>query len=579
MQKLTSHAAKLAAFILGLALLVTVPAGAQQGARERARAAVATGDLSAAAPLYAEAIKESPQDKGLIVEAGDVFMELEQYGTARDLYDRARNMDKSDGMVVRKYAEALSALGDHSRAIGVLNELLKKQDALENYLSLGRAYLASGKDSLSKAELTFQQAAQKFPNSVEVAVAQGDHYFAREVYELAQSKYEDAIALDSNLVEPRIKLGRSYREMARRNVVANDTTGAVENYNKAIAAFDKVTRISPKQARPWLELGEIYLLARDYERAARALNSYVELRPDDSRGDIMLARASYQGNYYKVTIEAMERILTRKDSASQAFMAVSYPILAKSYFQAREFAKARDTYARVPDGVLDIEQQRLYISSILFSGGDSTKALELTRKLALDNPDNCELSASYGALLYSMKRYDEVVRVLTERLAKCPEAPKGSSYLFIGLSHFAKERYREAGDALQKATEADTNNFQAYYWLMNAYARQEQFAKAGALGDVMLARRFDTTNPKEVAVAFFFRGADRLKGKDFKGAIAELERATKLNPDYAVAYLYTAYAYQTMQDKDNACKYYKLTLKADPKNEDAKKNMKTIGCK
>src|ERR1043165_1226467 len=104
MQKLMSHAGRLAALFLVLALFVTAPAGAQQGSRDRARAAVATGDLTAAAPLYAEAIKESPQDKDLLVEAGDVFMELEQYGTARDLYDRARGLDKNNGAIIRKYA-------------------------------------------------------------------------------------------------------------------------------------------------------------------------------------------------------------------------------------------------------------------------------------------------------------------------------------------------------------------------------------------------------------------------------------------------------------------------------------------
>jgi hypothetical protein len=33
-----------------------------------------------------------------------------------------------------------------------------------------------------------------------------------------------------------------------------------------------------------------------------------------------------------------------------------------------------------------------------------------------------------------------------------------------------------------------------------------------------------------------------------------------------------------MNDKDNACKYYHLTLKYDPSSPEAKKYLKQIGC-
>ena len=113
---------------------------------------------------------------------------------------------------------------------------------------------------------------------------------------------------------------------------------------------------------------------------------------------------------------------------------------------------------------------------------------------------------------------------------------------------------------------------------MNAYASQKQFGKAAEIGRVMAARGMDKTNPKEVATGYFFGGTDRFTAKDFKGAIAELDKSLKLNPENAQAYLYTAFSYQSMSDKENACKYYKLVLKYDPKNADASKNMKAIGC-
>jgi Tfp pilus assembly protein PilF len=259
-------------------------------------------------------------------------------------------------------------------------------------------------------------------------------------------------------------------------------------------------------------------------------------------------------------------------------MATAYPMIGKSYFLAKDYVKAREAYLKAADTALDLEAKRFRISSILLSGGDSMRALDYSRQLIAENPTDCDLSGNFSSLLYSMKRYDEVIKVLNDRMITCPDAPKATPYLFIGLSYLAKQKYGEAESALEKSIAADTNSFQGYFWLMNAYSQAKDFAKAGGMANVMLEHRFDTSHPKEVAIAYFFRGADRMNAKDFKAAVAEFERALKFNPEYASAYLYTAFAYQSMNDKDNACKYYKLTLKYEPGNADAKKYMKLIGC-
>jgi Tfp pilus assembly protein PilF len=292
----------------------------------------------------------------------------------------------------------------------------------------------------------------------------------------------------------------------------------------------------------------------------------------------MLSRAAFEGNFYPQAIQPLERVLGRNDAVSQAFADSGRIMIAKSYYAAKDYAKAREAYGLVKPAALNQEATKLYVSSILLSGGDTLKAVDMYKRVVDANPTDCDLSGGLGSLLYSMKRYDDVIQVFTNRITNCPAQSPSSAYLFIGLSHFAKNRIDEAVDALNKAVASDTSSVQAHFWLMNAYAKKDNFAKAGEVGRLMASRGMDKSNPKEVATGYFFAGTEKFKAKDYKGAIAEYDRAMKLNPESAQAYLYTAFSYQYQSDKDNACKYYNLALKYDPKNADVRKNMKTIGC-
>jgi tetratricopeptide (TPR) repeat protein len=564
----------MAAFIIGLAFLLSVPAFAQS-ARDRAKAAAANGDYTTAAKLYEDAVKESPRDKDVLIEAGDANMELDRYDVARDFYKHAVDLDSKDAVANQKYGLALSELNDHPRAIEALQRALKSDESLANYLALGRAYIAAGKDSLSKAELTFQKANLKFPNSADVAVALGDLYFAREIYPLAQEKYEEALKLNDTLIESRVRLGRTYRELAKRS---DDPAEVQANYNKALLEFNRVTALAPRNARAWYEQGDIFRRAEQYEKAGQSFATYVELRPEDPRGDIQLALSAYQGNFFKQAIEPLERIVKKSDPVSLAFRDSAMVMLGKSYYAVKDYVNARQAYSQAKDSLLGMEGTKFYVSSILLSGGDTVKALDLYRRVVDANPKDCDLSSALGGLLYQMKKYDAVIDVFSQRMINCPDAPKATPYLYIGLSNFAQKRYDKAVEALNLSIAADSSSAQGYYWLMNAYATQKQFGKAADIGRLMAERGMDKTNPKEVATGYFFGGTERFQAKDFKGAIAELDKSLKLNPENAQAYLYTAFSYQSMNDKENACKYYKLVLKYDPKNADAIKNMKPIGC-
>ena len=61
--------------------------------------------------------------------------------------------------------------------------------------------------------------------------------------------------------------------------------------------------------------------------------------------------------------------------------------------------------------------------------------------------------------------------------------------------------------------------------------------------------------------AYYYRGCARINAKKYNEAIADLEKAIELKPDYADAYFNLGRTYYMMHDEDKACEYYKLAAR------------------
>jgi tetratricopeptide (TPR) repeat protein len=577
MQAISIRVASVAALLLALLITVNSSTWAQSNPILEAKTMADTGNYLGADQLLTQALASSPDDVGLLVAAGDIKMKLEAYPQAVGLFSRAYESRKKDGVIARKYGEALSQAGNCSEAIKILLSARKLNDTPESWAALGDAYLMCGSDSSTRAELTFQEADNKFPKNAGITVALGDLYYSRKIYELAQAKYEEALVIDPALIEPRIRLGRSYRAQGAQE----ETLEAAQPwYQKAVFEFNNVTARAPREPQPWREQGEILIFAGEYEKAMQSLTTYQSLRPDDPRGDTLLARAAYLGTYYLQAIPALERILARTDSVSLAYHPQARLMLGKSYYADKKYDLARKEYEMVPDSSLGIEGTKLYASALMLSGDDTSRALTLYKKMSDANPGDCELSGQLGSMLYSTGRYNDAIDVWSKRMTSCPGNDVGTAYFYIGLSQFALKRYDKAVDALKSCIAADTSVEQAYYWLLNAYGAKKDFARGADVARLMEERDFQVSHPRWIATAWYFAGIAQFQAKKFKEAVPLFERGVKADPSFTENYLYIAFSYQSINDKDNACKYYNQVIRMGGENvKIARDNMKSLGCK
>lgn len=109
--------------------------------------------------------------------------------------------------------------------------------------------------------------------------------------------------------------------------------------------------------------------------------------------------------------------------------------------------------------------------------------------------------------------------VLLLAMTGCENPNKSRAYMDEGANLLLRySKFDEAEEALTKAIKYDKHNYEAYY----------------------------------------YRGCTRINAKKYKEAIADLEKAVEIKPDYADAYFNLGRSYFLMHDEDRACEYYKL---------------------
>jgi len=134
-----------------------------------AESLVAMGRVHDAQEYLEGHMDKAPNDAGTFELAGRIAMIIKEYPEAARYFQRARDFDSKN----RRYPEMLARAefmgGELSRAVAVLEEILREKDyqpPVRVYLMLGDCYIATGKGE--NAESAYKKAAKASPNKPEI---------------------------------------------------------------------------------------------------------------------------------------------------------------------------------------------------------------------------------------------------------------------------------------------------------------------------------------------------------------------------------------------------------------------------
>ncbi|MFN3780685.1 MAG: tetratricopeptide repeat protein, partial [Candidatus Kapaibacteriota bacterium] len=379
--------------------------------------------------LLPSLVNQKYKDEAIYLAFGDVYFEFEKYDSAKIMYQYAYDIRKDNEEIVVKFARAHSFTKEVNKAVSILKEYIKKNtDSWRANLELGYVYLRA--DSIKQAEYYIAKARDLNKNSAEPLVALGDLYYTQKVFELARMNYEEALMINPNLIDARIKLATAYYWLANREA---DQELSNELFTRSLKEWQIISQKDPKNARAWFEQGKILFLAQRYEDASRALYQFVQLRPSGTLGRWYLAQSLVEIGKCDSAVEHLEIVAKELDSvASKAKLK-----LARCYYDNQSFAKSIEVYKSLKseENIFDTRDYERFASAYLRIG-DTTSAFEIYDELFDRNPKLCLLNYQVGMLAYSAKNYDKVIQFYEKYLKnQCVDSLKSKIYFYLGNAH------------------------------------------------------------------------------------------------------------------------------------------------
>ena len=554
-----------------------------QGILEQFKKAVEEKEFVEALQYAPEVVLQHVKDNTILMMVADVYMEMELPDSAVYVLSMAMDNDDDLPMLNREYALALSKAGKVNLAISTMNALLKKKKMEkdpENYVALSNIYLQA--DSVLQAEYNLLIARELDDKNAQVYIGLGDLYFAKKVYELAKDNYEAALATDGkqvtqkSILNAKIKLASSYYRLGNMEM---DQQLSNEYFRRSLNTWNEITKADPKNATAFYEQGKIFFLASKFMEAGASFNRYAILRPEGWQGRWYASQAWYTAKKYDSALVHLEAVRTKIDTITEKANAM----LAHSYFEAKKFKESIALYKSIP-GLNQTDYERMGYAA--FFSKDTVTAIDAFYKSINGVEKKCNTAFRFANLLQSMKKYDEAISIFRKRIADCEDSNSVKARYFIGSCFYLSQKYDSALISLKEYLALDGNSISGRVYIGNTYnaMKKSDSARLYLSVGVELAQQSLAQNPgnpsiiKESEQAFEAICRISLEGKDAQSVIKYGKAWLEINDKSALPHVYLGFAYQTIGDKDNACKAYSEALKRDPKNSAAQKNKSALNC-
>lgn len=249
------------------------------------------GDLDQAKEQYL-AIIESSDNNDAIYGLATILCQKKQYLQAIPLFEKIQVREPHAFDIALNYALCLKAAGKNEIAIIVVNKIIAH---IPNEISV---IMAFGQLSFSLKE--FQLAIKiltLYPYSaVEVNILLANAYFQAEQWKCAQKAY--------------LNLAKLTPENAMLWQNAAFSSAKIRDYPSAISAFSHFITSSPKISTNHLKFADLYLLAKETDKAEEQLNLAILLKDNSVTRYELEARINLLNNKYPEAIVAANFLIS-----------------------------------------------------------------------------------------------------------------------------------------------------------------------------------------------------------------------------------------------------------------------------
>lgn len=360
--------------------------------------------------------------------------------------------------------------GQYDRAIALFSELVAADTEgtdLRARLHLARAYGYAGQDE--KAEPILREILAKAPDHAEVGLALAE--LLREA-----ERWQELI----DTLEPLLKYRRDYPTY---HLLA-EAAYHVDDADKARRYFEKAIELNPENGLDHYRLGNLYLAAGAFARAADSLQAAWQRGIDSPLLHFKLATAYFNlRSYFGRLEEVVARSGTPGTIYEQWYLVEPVPGREDTFLAAPSTSAAYQIAAAIDKGLGDRADVRMLRANIYLSAGRYARAHELFAELAPDVPEESQALFHYyfAQAAFGLGDYDRYLELLQEAIRRDPEAYESAlvlAYVRVAEQHDRAGRLDLYIEFLQKALAESPQTASLHHRLGDALAEAERFDEA-----------------------------------------------------------------------------------------------------
>lgn len=393
---------------------------------------VSTNQLSAAQELYAQALRNFPDDPDLHFELGMVFFRQHDWAEA-----------------VKHFKSTLN----------------RRPKSVKPLFYLAESYFMES--DLDLARQTIAHAADLAPNDSQVCQKYGEYLSATvETRKQGLSWLQKARTLNPNLTRIDFDIGK--------------TQFALTDYEASASSFEMAVEKDPRDGEASFDLAESWANLGDWQKARDSYAAALALGYATGPAYYGQGRAELELGNVQPAIELLQRALVLQPSLIAAHFQ-----LAKAYRQLHRTKEAQEEtrlFAAMTGRVdtsreLDPEEAQAWKQARpLLEANKEKEALDLVAKLPVITQPDDEPHYLIGAMYYSMGRWDDAKRMLAIARTKAPKSARIAAYL--GMVQLSNGEEAAAEDSFQSALSLDSSEVLALIGMGGIRYGQQRWSDA-----------------------------------------------------------------------------------------------------
>ena len=475
---------------------------------ERARKYVEKSEFKKAVIEFRNVVQLNPENDAVHYELGETYLKLQQGREAYQSFSRAVSLNPENMKAQLKMGQIL-LLGKKTEEAKKRAELVLENspDSIEALAVLSGVQVYE--NDLDSAVKTLEKALSINPSHFETHLSLARLFFLNGDLERAEKKYLKALSLDPKSRIPYIELSRLY--------------GSKGQWDKAEAELKKMIRSSGSEYQNLSILARFYESREEWELAEKTYLQAADFSTMEDTGPLVNLGAYYaRRKSYDQALEALRRASEIKQDDLNILVSI-----AQLQFEFKKLKEAEDTIDKV------LEKDNGHLSANFLKG-----------RLYLLKKDFSN----------ALSRFDLIVK----------ESPRNAmAHYFKALSLVGKGESRLAEQDLLKAVELNPRLLDAKLLLAEFYLRQrnQDLAREQIESSLKLA-------PKNTR-ALMLQGNQKLLEGDIRGAGIVFKEITKLDPDFAPAYVRLGLVYNLTKRPEAGLENLQKALELDPQQTDA----------